>query len=49
MNHDFDWSDFIEGSLTGILFQAGGIAGTMSLKTGPGGPVNALITTQIVY
>ena len=27
----------------------GGICGTNSLQTGPGGPINALIGTQIVY
>lgn len=49
MQNEFILSDLIYGSITGLLFITGSICQTVSLKTGPGGPINALITTQIVY
>ena len=49
MQNEFVLSEFLQGSITGIFFITGSICQTVSLKTGPGGPINALITTQIVY
>ena len=41
--------EFLEGQLVGVFFLLGGVFATMSYETGPGGPINAIITTQIIY
>ena len=42
-----DWGAFAFGQLVGLLFFAGGLLSFLAFKTGPGGPVNTLISTQI--
>ena len=49
VQNPFEWNEFIEGQITGFFFVIGGIFATNSFQTGPGGPINALITTQIIY
>ena len=45
----FEWNVFIEGCLTGFFFLMGTIFTMVAYDKGPGGPVNALICTQIIY
>mmetsp|Transcript_43466 Transcript_43466/g.57526 ORF Transcript_43466/g.57526 Transcript_43466/m.57526 type:complete len:90 (+) Transcript_43466:162-431(+) len=40
---------FVEGQVTGVFFFIGGIVSPMAYDTGPGGPINALVNTSIVY
>ena len=42
-------SHFIQGQFTGLFFLMGGIFAMKGIETGPGGPVNALMSTQIIY
>ena len=46
-NEEFDWRAFGFGQLVGVLFFAGGIFSFLAYKTGPGGPINTLISIQI--
>ena len=48
-SHAFELHLFLEGLLVGVFFLLGGIFATMAFQTGPGGPINAIITTQIIY
>ncbi len=43
------FSHFLQGQLTGAFFLLGGIFAMKGIETGPGGPVNALMSTQIIY
>lgn len=45
----FVWHEFIEGAITGFFFYVGCIFSMVAYETGKGGPINALICTQIVY
>lgn len=48
-SHDFILNEFIEGQIVGVFFLAGSVFSTVAFNTGPGGPINALIMTQILY
>ena len=45
----FVWNELIEGAITGLFFLLGTIFSNVAYETGPGGPINALICTQIIY
>ena len=45
----FSWIEFGYGQLIGVLFLVGKQALTLAYAKGPGGPVNAIITTQSLY
>lgn len=45
----FKWNELIEGAVTGVLFFLGTIFSNLAYETGPGGPINALCCTQIIY
>ena len=47
--HELDWSHFLEGQIVGLFFLVGSILSLKGLATGPGGPVNALNKSQILY
>ena len=47
--HDFVWREILEGSATGFFFMLGAILNIVAYNTGPGGPINALSSSQIVY
>ena len=47
--HDFVWREILEGSVTGFFFMLGAILNIVAFNTGPGGPISALGSTQIVY
>ena len=47
--HPFILSDFIQGNTAGFFMFMASICNTNSYRIGPGGPINALITSQIVY
>lgn len=42
---EVDWKAFGFGQLVGVLFFAGALLSFLAFKTGPGGPVNTLIST----
>ena len=46
---DLDFNTFIEGQITGVFFTIGGIVSPICYDTGPGGPINALVNTQIIH
>ena len=41
--------EFLGGQITGVFFTLGTVTTMNAFLTGPGGPINALICTQIVY
>ena len=47
--HEFTWKEFWIGQIVGLCIISGSVSGLVALKTGPGGPINALICSQIVY
>ena len=47
--HPFNWDEFIQGQITGFFFVLGALLSTNAFSTGPGGPINVLICTQVVY
>lgn len=47
--YDFEMNVFIEGQITGVFFGLGTVCTMCAYDYGPGGPVNALICTQIIY
>ena len=47
--HDFEMNVFIEGQITGVFFGLGTVFTMGAYDSGPGGPINALICTQIIY
>ena len=45
----FDWNYFLEGSISGFFQLIAMIFAMQALETGPGGPIQALINTQVIY
>ena len=46
---DLDFKTFVEGQITGVFFMIGGVVSPICYDTGPGGPINALVNTQIIH
>jgi len=49
MQYEFKANELIEGSITAIFFILGDIFRSMAFRYGPGGPINALVGTQVIY
>ena len=49
VKHPFVLSEAIEGAITGFCFTIASILFMNAYETGPGGPINALISTQLIY
>ena len=47
--HELSMDVLIQGQISGLLFVAGTITQIVALTTGPGGPIQALINTCIIY
>jgi len=47
--NELSMDEFWQGQLVGVFFLMGGVFATMAYESGPGGPINAIITTQIIY
>ena len=47
--NEFETNILVEGSITAIFFILGTTFFTLAIGCGPGGPVNALNSTQIIY
>lgn len=47
--NEFSMSELIEGSIVAIFFILGDIFRSMAFRYGPGGPINALVGTQVIY
>ena len=45
----FRLNEFLEGSLTAVFFILGDVFRSLAFRYGPGGPINALVGTQVVY
>ena len=41
--------EFIEGSIVAIFFILGDVFRSLAFRYGPGGPINALVGTQVIY
>ena len=48
-NNPFNWTFFWEGTLTGVFFLVATVIFTQAYETGPGGPIQVLLTTQVIY
>mmetsp|Transcript_31507 Transcript_31507/g.41716 ORF Transcript_31507/g.41716 Transcript_31507/m.41716 type:complete len:272 (+) Transcript_31507:253-1068(+) len=46
---EFKASELLEGSIVAIFFILGDIFRSMAFRYGPGGPINALVGTQVIY
>lgn len=40
---------FWQGQFVGVFFFIGGVTSPICYETGPGGPINALVNTQIIF
>jgi len=49
LDNPITWTDFLFGSIVGILFAIGQVSSVFAYETGAGGPINALICTQVLY
>ena len=47
--HEFLWLEILTGSATGFFYMLGAILNIVAFNTGPGGPISALGSSQIVY
>ena len=47
--YELESKTLIMGCLTGVFYFIGGTSAVIAYKTGPGGPISALINTQIIY
>ena len=47
--NDFDWLELVTGSATGVLFTLGAVLHMFAYDSGPGGPISALSSSQIIY
>lgn len=45
----FDASELLQGSITAVFFIIGDVTRSMAFRYGPGGPINALVGTMVVY
>ena len=48
-SHEFLWNEFLEGQIVGVCFMLGAFFTAMAYRSGPGGPITALIMTQSIY
>ena len=44
-SHEFMWNEFLEGQIVGVCFMLGAFFTAMAYRSGPGGPITALIMT----
>ena len=49
LKHSYEGSSLLAGAITGVFFLTGGVMLMTAFSMGPGGPVNALVCTQIIY
>lgn len=49
MSYEITANLVIEGSIAGLLFIVGSFCTMSAISQGPGGPINSLICTQIIY
>ena len=49
LTHDYATHILVEGSIAGLLFTLGSFCTMSAIARGPGGPINSLICTQIIY
>ena len=47
--NEFKANELLEGSITAVFFILGDIFRSMAFRYGPGGPINALVGTQVIY
>ena len=47
--HELDTYTFVMASVAGLLYTFGDLSETLAFQTGPGGPINALVSTEIIY
>lgn len=47
--NEFVLHEFIEGSIVAIFFILGDVFRSLAFRYGPGGPINALVGTQVIY
>lgn len=49
MQNEFRVNEFVEGSIVAIFFILGDVFRSLAFRYGPGGPINALVGTQVIY
>ena len=47
--NEFEAHILVEGSIVALFFILGTTFMTLAFRYGPGGPINALVSTQIIY
>ena len=47
--NEFKLNELLEGSVTAVFFILGDVFRSMAFRYGPGGPINALVGTQVIY
>ena len=46
-HNPFKWDEFIEGQIVGVFFLVGMVLDVMAYDYGPGGPINAILSTTM--
>ena len=49
MQNEFRVNEFVEGSIVAVFFILGDVFRSLAFRYGPGGPINALVGTQVIY
>ena len=47
--NDFKANELMEGSITAVFFILGDLFRSMAFRYGPGGPISALVGTEVIY
>ena len=47
--NEFKMHELVEGSITAVFFILGDVFRSLAFRYGPGGPINALVGTQVIY
>ena len=45
----FELRMFVEGQIAGFFYLIGIISGLKAFESGPGGPISAIINSQVIY
>ena len=49
LQDEFNGRELAEGSIVAVFFILGDVFRSMAFRDGPGGPINALVGTQVIY